>query len=269
MRLRSIAQVPSHGAGLEESITSVAEAVAFTLADSTVSIEELRRVALGGLARVAAADKQGIVIVNHPRTRLLRDDIQALTGPHLKAVILPHAVDPQDVRDLAVLLREFELASGIEPGAVAVLPVIDTARGLLRAVEIVQAAPRVGGLIFDSRAYAADVGARAEENGPRLAYARGAVIAAARGFEKLPIVSAEPLQLTHLAQYGFAGALLSDYRAAATANAAFTPLSHNVELSRRQVEAYESARSGEAWVARLGNQVVDAHTARKARQALE
>ena len=269
MLLRSIILVPAHGAGLEEAIASTADAVAFTLTDAAVPVQDLRRAAIEGLARAAAAGKAGIAILNHPRTRLLRDDVDALAGPNLKAVILPHAVDPQDVRDLAVLLREFELARGLEPGDIPAFPVIDTARGLIRAVEIVQAAPRVAGLVFDSRAYAADTGARAEENGPRLAYARGAVVAAARAFEKRPLVSSEPLQLPHLAQYGFAGVLLADARAASLANAAFTPAGHLRELANRQVTAYEAARGEGAWVARLGGQVVDAHTVRKARQNLE
>lgn len=269
MLLRSIALLPAHGAGIEEALASTADAIAFTLADASVSVDDLRRAAGDGLARAADAGKAGIIIVNHPRTRLLREDIEALAGPHLRAVILPHTVDPQDVRDLAVLLREFELARGVEPGEIAVLPVIDTARGLIRAVEIVQAAPRVAGLVFDARAYAVDCGARAEESGPRLAHARGAVVAAARAFEKRPIVVSEPLQLPHLAQYGFAGVLLPDSRAASLANAAFTPAGHVIELARRQVAAYDAARGEGAWVARLGNQVVDAHIARKARQILE
>ncbi|MEP7215341.1 MAG: aldolase/citrate lyase family protein [Anaerolineaceae bacterium] len=269
MRLRSIALIPAHGAGLDEALASTADAIAFALTDTAVPVQELRRAAADGLARVAGVGKTGIVILNHPRTKLLRDDVDALSGPNLSAVFFPHAVDPQDVRDLAVLLREFELARGIEPGCTTVFPVIDTARGLIRCVEIVQAAPRVGGLVFDARAYAADVGARAEENGPRLAYARGALVAAARAFEKRPLVVSEPLQLPHLAQYGFAGVVLPDARAASLANAAFSPSAHASQLAQHQVDAYEAARSEGAWVARLGSQVVDAHTARKARQSLE
>lgn len=261
--------IPTHGAGLDEALASGADAIAFTLAESSAPVQDLRRAAAEGLARVAEAGKQGLVVVNHPRTQLLRDDIDAILGPNLAAVLLPHAVDPQDVRDLAVALREFELHREIEPGSVAAFPVIDTARGVLRAAEIVHAAPRVGGLVFDSAAYAHDIGARLEEDGPRLAFARGAVVAAARAFEKRPLVGAEPLQLLHLAQYGFAGALLADSRAAGSANAAFTPTSAQQERASQQVAAYDGARGEGAWVARLGNQVIDAHTARKARQVLE
>lgn len=269
MPLRSIVVIPAHGAGLDEALVSSADGVAFTLTDTSVSLAELRRLASLGLARVAEAGKTGLAIVNHPRTQLLRDDVHALVGSHLKGVILPHSVDPQDIRDLAVALRELELRHGIEPGEIAAYPVIDTARGLLRAAEIVHAAPRVAGLVFDSRAYAQDVGARQEETGPRLSYARGAVVAAARAFEKRPLVAAEPLQIASLAQYGFAGALLSDARAVPQVNAAFTPAAAVMDVAKQQTEAYDAARTEGAWVARLGKQVVDAHSARKARQVLE
>lgn len=269
MPLRSAILIPAHGAGLDEALVSAADAVAFTLADASVPLQDLRRLAVEGLGRVAEAGKAGFVIVNHPRTQLLREDTEAVVGPNLKGVLLPHTVDPQDVRDLAVVLREFELQRGIEPGDVAAFPIIDTARGLLRAAEIAHAAPRVGGLVFDSPAYARDIGARQEENGPRLSYARGAVVAAARAFEKRPLIVAEPLQLLHFAQYGFAGALLSDGRAVGQANAAFTLVAAALDLAGQQVHAYDAARAEGAWVARLGTQVVDAHTARKARQTLE
>ncbi|MBA4179807.1 MAG: hypothetical protein C0506_04390 [Anaerolinea sp.] len=269
MPLRSIVMIPAHGAGLDEALASAADAIAFTLADTSTSLAELRQLASAGLTRVAEAAKTGLAVVNHPRTQLLRDDVHALVGSHLKGVILPHAVDPQDIRDLAVALRELELRHAIEPGEIAAYPVIDTARGLLRAAEIVHAAPRVAGLVFDSRAYAQDIGARQEETGPRLAYARGAVVAAARAFEKRPLIAAQPLQIAHLAQYGFAGVVLPDARAVAQANAAFTPQAAAIDLAQRQISAYDAARAEGAWVARLDSQVVDAHTARKARQAFE
>ena len=269
MPLRSIVLIPAHGAGLDEALASAADAIAFTLAGTTVAVAELRRLACDGLARVTAAGKSGFAIVNHPRTQMLRDDAAALVGPNLRGVLLPHAVDPQDVRDLAVVLREFELQRGMEPGDIAAFPIIDTARGVLRAEEIVHAAPRVGGLVFDSASYARDIGARQEEHGPRLSFARGAVVAASRAFEKRPLVAAGSLQSSHLAQYGFAGAVIVDARTVAQVNAAFTPSSAALEVARAQAQAYDEARTRGAWVASLGPQVVDAHTARKARQSLE
>ncbi len=269
MAMRSIVRVGTAGEGLSEATNSEADAILLTLATDARPIGALRNTAIEALQRIMEAGKQGMAVVNHPRTQLLRDDLDAIVSPNLKAVLLAHAIEPQDVRDAAVLLREFELARGIEPGDVALFPVIDTARGLLRAAEIAQAAPRVNGLVFDASAYARDIGARAEETGPRLAYARGKIVAVARAFDQHPIIVAEPIDLLQLAQYGFAGVVLANSKAVAAANAAFTPGQVSIDRAKAHAAAYDGARGEGAWVARSGDEVVDVHSARKARQVLE
>ncbi len=269
MRLRSIVRIPPGGIGLDAVLASSADAVLLTVADASVDAHALRNQARDAIPRITAAGKAPLVVVNHPRTRMLRDDIDALVMPGLAGVLLVHSVEPQDVRDLAALLREFEVARGVEPGTIAVFPVIDNARGLLRAFEIGGAAPRVGGVVFASDAYAADIGARPEESGPRLSYARGAVVAAARAVDALPLIEASAMQLRDLAQYGFAGAILADESAVTLANPAFTPTSASIDRGARFAAAYDGSRAEGAWVARVAETVVDASAARRARQALE
>lgn len=269
MKVRSVVAVGTAGEGLGEALNSAADAVLLRLATDARPAGSLRNTAIEALHAINESGKHGIVAVNHPRTGLLRDDLDAIVSANLHAVLLPHATEPQDVRDTAVLLREFELSREIEPGTILVFPVIAGARGLLRAAAITEAAPRVGGLVFDSPAYAQDIGARAEEKGPRLAYARGAVVAASRAFEKQPLVVADGLELTHLAQYGFAGAVLPGSRYAALANSAFTPAAQTVDRARLQLSRYDAARSEGAFVARLGDELVDAAAARRARLIVE
>lgn len=267
--MRSVIAVPAGSEMDEGLLASKADAILLGVDDADVAPDEARQAAVAALQRASGAGKSAFVRVNHPRTHLLRDDLTALLSPALAGVFVSHCSNPQDVRDTAVLLRELELAQDLEPGSVAVYAVIDTARGLLRAAEIVDAAPRVAGLLFDAEAYARDTGARAEENGSRLAYARGAVVAAARAFDRLPLVTSSGLEMRFLAQHGFAGAVLNDARLAGTANSAFGPTSTAVKRAKRHRDAYEADRQPGAWVARIGTEMVDAHSARKAAQALE
>ncbi len=268
MLLRSIVRIPA-GAPIDAVLSSQADAVLLTLADAGHDVGDLREAALYALPRIRRAGKIAIVEVNHPRTQLLRGDVEAIVTEDLGAVLLTHTIEPQDVRDLAVLLREFEYNRDIEPGTVRAFPVIDTARGLLRAPEIVQAVPRVGGLVFASDHYAEDIGARHEERGERLAYARGAVVAAARAFDTLPIVEASGLEATYLAQWGFAGAIIPGERTVPQVNAAFAASTVEVERARAHLDAYERAKESGGWVARYGTTVVDSSAARKARQLLQ
>lgn len=269
MRLRSIVCVGSAGEGLSETLASTADGVLLNLATDARPPQSLRNTAVEALHRVNESEKLGLLLVDNPRTGLLRADLEAVLSHNLDAVFVAHVTEPQEVRDTAVLLREFELARGVEPGEILVFPVIDTARGLLRAAEIVSAAPRVGGLLFDQKEYALDTGGRAEERGDRMAYARGKVVAVARAYDRLPLVTADPIDLQYLGQYGFAGAVLPDARSAANANNMFAPLPAAVERARRHLEAYDAARAEGKAVARVGGELVDAHAARRARQVLE
>lgn len=267
MRLRSILRVPP-GEALDAAIESDADAILLSLTDETQPPEDLRAAVAAAVERVAEAAKTVLVAVNHPRTQLTRGDLEAVTGPRLAAVLLPHCTEPQDVRDTAVLLREFEHTRDIEPGQVALLPVIDTARGLLRAAESLAAAPRTAGLVLASEPFARDVGARLEETGPRLAYARGVAVTAAAANEGIALIDGSSLELRDMANYGFAGALLDDPRLVAAANDVFEPVATVMKHARADIEAYESRPEGD-WVARRRGAVVDAPRARRARQTLD
>lgn len=269
MPLRSIVALGPAGEGLNEALASEADGVLLTLATNARPVGALRNTAIEALQRASEAGKRGYVIANHPRTRLLRDDLDAVVSPNLHGIFLAHASEPQDIRDTAVLLREFELARNIEPGATGVFPLVDSARGLLRAAELVQAAPRVAGIALDVDGYARDTGARAEAKGHRLAYARGAIVAAARAFDLLPVVIASPIEVLDLANHGFAAIVLPDARGVASANAAFAPTDAELARARAHIALYDAARAEGAYVARDAATVIDAHAARKARQLLD
>lgn len=250
-------------------IQSGCDGVVIDLADASADLQAQRSWSHTAFPKLKAAGQRIIARVNHPSTMLLREDLEAVVHPGLDAVMLPHVTETQDVRELTVALREFELSRGIEPGDVALFPVIDTARGLQRAGELAGVAPRVGGLVFDAESYSSAVGARAEESGPRLSYARGACIAAARAVDGLPLVTGDGTDCRTLAQYGFAGILLGSQSQVRAAVAAFVPGTSEIDKARDVVAAYESARANGARVARVGRVVVDSAAARRARQVLD
>lgn len=268
IRLRSVVMVAGGLDAAEDVIGSQADAILLTVADARVPLAEARQLAAAILGAAGQAEKVALLTVNHPRTKLLRDDLDALLSPLVRGVLVPHAVEPQDVRDTAVHLREFELRRGIEPGDTAVFPVIDTARGLLHAEQIAMAAPRVAGLVLHAERLARDLGARPEQAGDRLAYARGKVVAVCRGLGLMPLITSDGLELSYLAHQGFAGAILSDVRYVVTANSVFSPGRLVKDRANAAVMAYEAARAEGAWVARFEDEAIDAEAARKLRRLI-
>lgn len=269
MKYRSILAIPAGQLPSQDDLASPADVLLFTLADDRVAIDAARSAAQEGVRAAGAAGKGVLVRVNHPLTGLLEGDLESVVEHPLSGVLLSTSANPQDVRDTAVALRRVELERGLEPGHAALFPVVDTARGLLRAVELVTAAPRVAGLVFDSDAYAFDVGGRPEENGPRFAYARGLVVAASRGHDREPLVVSSGLELRFLAQHGFAGAIVDDLRYVTVANSVFTPGASALKRARRHVDAYTGGRGEGAFAARAETELADGHSLRKARRWIE
>ena len=230
-------------ADLDEALGSTCDAIVIDLADERIDDIGRRSWTRDACEKAHESEKRAVVRINHPKSPHARRDLNGVATEHLDAVILPHATEPQDVRDLGVLLREFEHTRDIEPGRVAVFPTIDTARGLLRAHDIATAVPRVEGLVFDGARYARDVGARSEEVGHRLSYARGALVAAARAAGGLPLVASEGTEFRQLSHYGFAGVLLSSAKAAVTAAAAFAPSAGDLKHAEGTVAAFDAARA--------------------------
>ena len=95
------------------------------------------------IEELGAAGLTLIVRVNGLETGLTGDDLEAVTCPHLYAVILPKVQGPEEVSEVDTLLRFFERRAGVESGRVFIDPALETAQGIRRAYEIASASPRV------------------------------------------------------------------------------------------------------------------------------
>lgn len=106
--------------------------------------------------------------------------------PGVEAVAF-RAGEPQDVRDLDVMLRKAELERGLEVGGIAMIPWLSSAPAVHRAHEIAAASTRVSGLCLEIDAYRADLSLGRSESGVELAFARGLVAQTARVTGAVPI----------------------------------------------------------------------------------
>ena len=67
------------------------------------------------------------------------DDLEAVVGPNLTGVALPHVEDPDAVRHAAARLDALERDGGVEPGRVRLHPGVESARGLRRLHDVLTA----------------------------------------------------------------------------------------------------------------------------------
>jgi citrate lyase beta subunit len=133
----------------EKAMKSEADALSFDLEDA---VDEKRKdVARREVAKFlrslpANCGKTIIVRVNGLDTPHFEADLEAIVGPGLDIVNLPMAESADDVRECAAALTKAERPLGSRGEPVALMPNIETPRGLRFAAEIALASPRVVGL---------------------------------------------------------------------------------------------------------------------------
>jgi len=81
--------------------------------------------------------------VQPPSTGQTLKDLRAVAAPGLAGILLPKIQGPADVHAADALLACTEVDFGIEPGQLAIYPILETAQAIRLAYEIATASPRV------------------------------------------------------------------------------------------------------------------------------
>jgi citrate lyase subunit beta/citryl-CoA lyase len=106
------------------------------------------RALVGGFLRELADDSSGdrplvFTRVQPPSSGQTLKDLRAVMTPALAGILLPKVLGPADVHGADALLTCMEVDHGLEPGSVAIYPILETAQALRCAYEIATASPRV------------------------------------------------------------------------------------------------------------------------------
>lgn len=197
-----------------------------------------------------------------------------LGRPH--GVCLPKAESASDVTRLSALLADREIALGIEPGFTKIMPIIETAKGVLRCEEIALADPRIVMVAFGAEDYTRDVGA--VRSNPSLLFARSMIVAAAAaaGIQASDTVFADlsddeglAKETTLARELGFDGKGAINPRQLEPIHRAFSPTEAELADAQRVVDAaHEAERTGSGAVA-LDGKMIDRPVLERAKRALK
>ena len=214
-----------------------------------------------------------LVRVNSLETGVTEEDLVIVVTEGLDGIMLPKSESAEDIRKLDDYLTKLEKEKGIA-GQVAILPLIESPKGILNAHEIGSASKRVAGLAFGAGDYMSSLGEgftiaklTPDEYFPILSYPRSVISIVATTLGVLPIdtpyfgllIDVEGLeQETSRAKLmGFKGKLLTHPRHVGPVNKVFSPSEEDVEYSRKVVEAYEEAAAGGRGTAVLDGKMID------------
>ena len=278
---RSLIFVPGIRENMIEKARSFdADVIVLDLEDSvpTAEKEQARQVVRRAVPMMGTLGHTVHVRVNPVSSGLARDDLAAVVCPELSGICLPKVESAQDIRDVDVLIRERELEQGVKPGTLALIPAIESARGVLRCEEICRASTRLTAITLGADDYTADLGVHRTREGRELDYARQVMTVCARATDILALDTPfadfrdeEGLmrESEWVRSLGFKGKYLIHPSQIGPVNRVFRPSEEEVAYARRVVEAFEEAVARGHGAVQVDGRMVDPPVAKRARALIE
>jgi citrate lyase subunit beta/citryl-CoA lyase len=262
----------------EAMLASPADALIADLEDFTPP--QRRPQARAGIAalleRWRESGKVAVVRVNALEGEGLEDLAAAMPGrPHV--VAYPMAAHADQMRALDEGITGWEHRLGIAPGATEILPVCETALGVVDVRSIVAGSARIRCALLGAEDLAADLCAERQPDATELDHARRRFLLECRAARVEPVdapytfTDAEGAQREALysRRLGYRSKSLVRPDHAAPINAALTPSEEEVRRARALVAAFESARARGEDRALVDGLWVEVPTYRNAQRTLE
>lgn len=212
--------------------------------------DEARALAADLYARWRAAGARVCVRINalHEDGPL---DLARVIPARPDLVAYPKAATGDDMRALDRALAAGEAQAGIAPGSIGILPVCETALGVVNLREIAGASPRIRHALLGAEDLAADLMAERSREAVELDHARRRFVLECRaaGIEPIdaPYTFADAEGAAREARYarrlGYRAKSLVRPDHAAAIRAALVPSEAEREQAQRMVEAFEAARA--------------------------
>ena len=278
---RTLMFVPSNRPNMvQRAHQTPADIIVLDLEDAVPPDEKAaaRETVRASIESLHAAGKSVHVRVNNLDTKLTRDDLAAVVAPGLEALLYPKAQSGQEIRDLDVLIREQEYhKDGVTPGDTALIPMIETARAVLRCEDIARASSRIVGLALGGEDYCADLAVSRTKEGRELEHIRRTMIhvCAAYGlsaFDGIYAILGDEEGLRADAAYarsiGMKGKYVVHPEQVSPVNQVFSPGAAEVEAARRLVAEFEAGVAAGHGTVRIAGQMVDVPIANRARELI-
>lgn len=288
--LRSWMFVPGHRQKMIDKALGLAvDAVMLDIEDGVAPAEKdtARTQIAASLERAQAGEGAGprrgpvrYVRVNAVGHERMRADFDLVIRPGVEGLVLPKVETPDQVSVVADLLARREPERHIGTGSIRLLIAVESPRGLMNALGIATASPRVIGLMFGAEDFGKELGlpvnrvAEAKE----LIYARSALVLAGAAAHVQTvdgvwpdIKDADGLQRYALQarRLGFTGMSLIHPGQIDVINTVFSPGKDEVEWAEQVVRAFDEAQArGDGSIA-LGGQLIDLPIVERARRTLE
>jgi citrate lyase subunit beta/citryl-CoA lyase len=221
------------------------------------------------------------VRTNATATGLLADDLAAVVRPGLDAIFLPKTETVAEMTDTAAVLDRLEAAKGMTAGTVRIIPMFETALGVIRCYEIARATRRVSATCIGSARdgdLQTDLGCGWSIEGTELFYARSKVLLESRAAGVVPLDGvfsdlsdeagfAQDCALS--ARLGYVGRTVIHPKQIEPARRAYAVSEADAAYYRRVVSEFEVAEKSGAAAITVDGKLVDYAMYQRAKRVLE
>lgn len=192
-----------------------------------------------------------IVRINGLDSELWKEDIRCAVAGGADGIRIPKTETAEDVRRVEKAVEEVENEFGIERGKVLIMAALESAKGVLNALDICNASERLFGIALSGGDYTKDLQTRITGTGVELMGARQHMIIAARaaGVQCFDTVYTDlddmegfkkDVETIHL--MGFDGKSIINPRQIAPVHEIYTPTQKEIVFSQKVVKEIEEKK---------------------------
>jgi len=257
--LRSMLYVPGNSMRMiTKAATLTSDAIILDLEDAVALPDKAtaRIMVRDSIKAIKSGGAYVFVRVNALTTNLTAEDLKLVVVKGLDGIMLAKTETKSDVAELDSMIEEAEKGSGLRPGTLTIVPLIESAKGVVNVYEIASASKRLVAVTFGAGDYYRDLGRAVSLLSPEeteLLYARSQIVNGSRAagvqaidtpfFGLLTDRESFTKETTLALQLGFKGKQLIHPTQIEFVNKIFSPSVDEAEYSRRLVEAFEEAQA--------------------------
>ena len=204
------------------------------------------------------------------------EDLTYIVPHHVNLILLPKCESRDQVQAVDQKISEILTEAGLDY-PVYIMPIIESALGVVKAYEIASASDRVAALAIGLEDYTADLGAPRTIEGRETFFARNQVVIAARAarIQAIDSVFSDVADMDALREVvleskslGFDGMGCIHPRQIKVIHEAFAPTEPEIEKAKKIVKAFDDAAARGLGVVSLGSKMIDPPVVKRAQKTI-
>ena len=255
-----------------------ADCIILDLEDSVAPDEKwpARILVRNSLLSIDFGRSERIVRINPQTTPQSAIDLELVVPAEPDVFLIPKVETAEDINSIEQMIAFYEEQAGLER-EIMLMPLIETAKGVLNAYQIATASERNVALCFGAEDFTADIGTERTVEGKETLFARQMILLAAKaaGIQALDTVFSDVEDTEGLIAstreamaLGFDGKGVIHPAQIEPIHQVYTPTDEQIDYARRVIEAIEEAEKSGSGVASLGTKMIDAPVVARAKKVL-